>query len=174
MRFMISGVLIALLSPVPFARPYYMSKVELVKKAQVIAILRISHVEQVEVAGSDHVYSQSALATVERVIKGSISGSVTLYAQQTSEARVDFAPGRYLVFLSRDGDLLVGTNWHLSVRPINKENVEWYASNKGYALKTTQLSVVLKEIESIVRKSSGSQKPIVNLDNHLERWGRLK
>jgi hypothetical protein len=158
MRFVISGVLIALLSPVALSRPYYMSKAELIRKAQVIAILRISHVESVEVTGSEQVYRQSALATVERVIKGNVPGRVTLYGLQTLEARVEFALGTYLVFLSRDGDLLVGTNWHLSLRPINKGKVEWYASNEGYRLKTAQLSAVLKEIESILMRQQTSRR----------------
>lgn len=110
------------------ARPYYASKAEMIARSEVIAVVDVRRVGATTVRGRHSTYAQAADAVVEQTLKGELPPRVRLYAQEDFIcARVDFRPGRYVVFLTRDGELLAGSNWYLSARPIRYGRVEWYA-----------------------------------------------
>lgn len=149
----VACVLIVLLAhaPAAHAKAYFAPKKEMIARAQAIAVVTIDAVETVEVEGKHWTYLQRATARVEQLIKGTLPETVELHGEETFIcARCTFAPGRYLVFLDRDGNLWVGSNWHLSARPIAGENVEWYADDRGSATKAMPLASVLAEVRSLV------------------------
>jgi hypothetical protein len=65
-------------------------------------------------------------------------------------AQVHYVPGRFLVFLKRNENLLVGSNWHFSVRPIDGEDCEWFDRNTTLSLSKQPLPLVLKRIEQLM------------------------
>ena len=123
----------------------------MVKRAEVIAIVNVTQVEKVKMKGAHWTYSESAHATVEQTLKGTLPQNVDLYGGEDFIcAQVHFAVGRYIVFLRRDGELLVGCNWHLSARPIKDKQAEWYES--GVTLSWQPLDLVLTRIKNTVLK----------------------
>ena len=99
----------------------YAGKPEMVRDATAVAVVEVTRVDPVEVRGGHWTYRQRAAARVETVLRGDLpkGGAIDLHGHEDFIcARCEFAPGRYLVFLRRDGRLWVGSNWHLSVRPI--------------------------------------------------------
>jgi hypothetical protein len=126
-------VLIALLLGVALSgssapRTYYAGKAQMIERSEVIAVVDVRRVGATSVRGGRWTYAQAADASVERTLKGTLPGQVRIHAQEDFICdRVDFRPGRYLVFLKRDGRLLAGSNWYLSARPIRDGRVEWYA-----------------------------------------------
>jgi hypothetical protein len=139
------------------ARAAFKSKVQMIETAEVIAVVEITNSEKVSVKGAHWTYSQKATASVESVVKGSLPGNVFLYGDENFRcARCRFNKGRYLVFLHRDGELLTGNNWHLSVRKItgtSQQTVEWFDNENKDAL----LSDVLSEISAQVSTSESSK-----------------
>jgi len=88
------------------------------------------------------------------VLKGKLSGSVALYGDGDFIcARCHFQVGRYLVFLRRDGKLLTGSNWHLSIRKItggSEKKVEWFDDKQIFENQELLLSDVQNEIKAVL------------------------
>ena len=136
--------------PDAFAKAYYAPADEMIRRAEVIAIVDISHVEHAKTKAKRFDYSEIAHATVQQTLKGALPQKVKLYGGESFIcAQVHFARGRYLVFLGRAHDLLVGCNWHLSVRPIKDTQVEWYVFGKTHKLSWQRLLPVVKRIENL-------------------------
>lgn len=159
MRSILSCVLLAFLPLAAQGRPYYMSKTEMIEGADIIAVVEVSSVDPPELAvqegASQMIFKQAATATVEQTLKGTLPTAITFYSFLSGAPQTDFPSGRYLVFLNRDAESLLATNWHLAVRPINRGEVEWYANNKkpfDGGLKPAKLSAVLKEIRLILSR----------------------
>jgi len=112
-----------------WARPYYAPAGEMVRRSEFIAIVDVQRVRAVDARGGSWRYAQAADAVVLRTYKGRLPARIAIHAQEDFICtQVDFRPGRYLVFLRRDGELLAGSNWYLSARPIRDGAVEWYAN----------------------------------------------
>ncbi|MGI8965269.1 MAG: hypothetical protein ACR2H1_04175 [Limisphaerales bacterium] len=123
----------------------------MIKQAEIIAVVNISRVEPTKEKRSGWTYSEAALATVEQTVKGSLPKDVRLYGGEDFIcAQVHYQPGRCLVFLRRDKELLAGVNWHLGVRAIKEDKIEWFADDKKLELKEILLSEVLTEIKKLV------------------------
>ena len=136
-----------------FAKAYYAGEMEMIQGSEVITIVNVTQVEQTSTVGKVWSYRQRAHATVERMIKGELPSKITLHGEESFIcAQVRFKPGRHLVFLRRDGKLLVGSNWQFSVRPINETKVEWYVPGERLQLSWQPLAEVLERIASIVKK----------------------
>jgi hypothetical protein len=134
-----------------YAEAYYASSVEMIETASAIAIVQIAQVEAVEQAGERVKYGQKALASVEQVVKGELPDRIALYGDEDFIcAQVHLAPGKFLVFLRRDGDLWVGVNWELSVRPIRGDEVQWYGDR--LEMKWVRLASVLQEIRETLER----------------------
>src|SRR5687768_7031084 len=119
--------LLAFLPSVAQAKAYIATRGEMVERAAAIAIVEIKSTEDVEVKGGHWTYAERADARVDEVIAGDLpSRAIWLHGQESFIcARVDWRPGRFLVFLAQDGDLWVGSNWHLSALPIEDGIVQW-------------------------------------------------
>jgi hypothetical protein len=151
--------------PGALAKAYYAPADEMIRRAEVIAIVDISHVVHAKTKAKPFDYSEIAHATVQQTLKGALPQKVKLYGGESFIcAQVHFAPGRYLVFLGRAHDLLVGCNWHLSVRPIKGAEVEWYAPGETLKLSWQRLLPVLKRIENSSATPKGLGAPAEAVD----------
>jgi hypothetical protein len=113
-----------------WARVYYAPAGEMVRRSEFIAVVDVQRVRAVDERGRTWRYAQAADAVVLRTYKGRLPARIAIHAQEDFIcSRVEFRPGRYLVFLRREGELLAGSNWYLSARPIRDGAVEWYASS---------------------------------------------
>jgi hypothetical protein len=140
-------------APVAFAKAYFATEEEMIERAEVIAIVDISLVERAETNSQPFTYSEVAHATVHQTIKGTLPRTVDLYGGESFIcAQVHFAPGRYLVFLCHDHELLVGCNWYLSVRPIRDTQIEWYVPDELHKLSWQPLALVLQRIQNFPAK----------------------
>jgi hypothetical protein len=136
-----------------FGKAAYYGKAETIKQAEFIAIVDIATVEPAGVKGKVWTYGEIASAKVERVLKGELPKEVKLHGKEDFIcAQVRYKPGRQLVFLQRDGDLFVGWNWHLGVRPISGDKIEWFADDKNLTTTSQDLKAVLAEIEAMLKQ----------------------
>ena len=134
--------------PSALAKAAYAAEEQMIERAEVIAIVNVARVEKAETKGTHWTYSEIAHATVEQTLKGTLPQTVKLYGGEDFIcAQVHFAVGRYIVFLRRDGELLVGCNWHLSVRPIKDKQAEWYVAGEHMTLSWQPLDAVLERIK---------------------------
>ena len=146
---LLAATLLAGAVPSAFAKAYYAPEDEMISRAEVIAIVDISRVERAETKSESETYSEIAHASVHQTLKGTLPQTVKLYGGESFIcAQVHFAPGRYLIFLSHDRDLLVGCNWHLSVRPVKDTQVEWYVPGEHLKLSWQPLDTVLARIKN--------------------------
>ena len=135
-----------------YAKAKFAYKNEMIEKADVIAVVNITKIEPVQIKGKGWTYRQKATAKVEQSLKGKVPAEISLYGQEDFIcAQCNYESGKSLVFLKRDNDLLKGSNWQFSIRPIKDDKVEWYQSDKGLELKAFPLSEVLEEIKSKVK-----------------------
>jgi hypothetical protein len=66
--------------------------------------------------------------------------------------------GRFLAFLTKDGDLWVGANWQLSLRPIQNEQVEWYVTDEQrYPMRFQKFDDVVAEVLAAIQKQQSEQ-----------------
>jgi len=145
-------------APGLLARAYFAGAQEMVQGSVAIAILDISKVEEVEATGEHWTYRERAQATVDQTLKGSLPQQVQLFGNETFICeQVRFQPGRYLVFLRRDGEKLVGANWHLSIRPIKDGQVEWYSGKQRLDLSWQPLSAVVKQVSELIKQSAATR-----------------
>jgi hypothetical protein len=137
------------------AKAAYAGKAEMLKRAEAVAVVDVVIVEKAEVKGNHWTYRQRAVAKVRNTLKGELPGEKEeLFIHGDEDficAQCHFEPGRYLVFLTRDGGLWAGCNWHLSVRPVKtdaegREWVDWYADEKTIELKPRLLPDVVAEV----------------------------
>ncbi|MFN7140233.1 MAG: hypothetical protein ACK4UN_12935, partial [Limisphaerales bacterium] len=149
-----------------FGKAAYYGKHEAIRSAEIIAIVDVQQVAPTNVTGKGWTYSEVASGTVEQVIKGDLPTSVQLYGGENFIcAQVNYKPGRHLLFLRRDGDLLAGCNWHLGVLSIENDQVRWFADDKGISLGWAPLQTVLTEIKTTLE----NDRPVLV---HLERGSR--
>jgi len=147
------AILCAGTAPSALAKAAYADEEQMIERAEVIAIVNVTRVEKATTKGTHWTYSEIAHATVEQTLKGTPPQTVKLYGGEDFIcAQVHFPVGRYLVFLRRDGEVLVGCNWHLSVRPIKDKQAEWYVAGEHMALSWQPLDAVLARIKNSLAK----------------------
>jgi hypothetical protein len=144
---------------VAHAKAAFAGKTEMVRRSAAIAVVHITRVDPVQVKGQHWTYRQRATAKVETVLKANLRAGdpISLHGEEDFIcAQCRFAPGRYLVFLNQDSGLWIGSNWHLSVRPITtaptgEQSVEWYADEKlTLELKPQPLAEVLADVRKLL------------------------
>jgi hypothetical protein len=154
---MLMTFLVLLIPAVAMAKAYFAPWEEMVGRADHIAVMTIEAPQVVSVKGHHWTYSQKAPAVVERNIKGSLPRNVNLYGGEDFIcARVNYSPGRYLVFLRRDEDLLVGANWYLSLNPVEEGEVRWqhYHATSSPLRPFQPLEAAIREIQNYLAKTS--------------------
>ena len=125
----------------------------MITNAEVIAVVEITTVTTNSVKGKHWTYSETASAKVEKVLKGRLPSEVRLQGGEDFIcAQVKYQPGRRLVFLQRDGELLAGINWHLGNRAIINDKVEWFDDANLWKPVVLPLTTVLERIEAQLQK----------------------
>lgn len=135
---------------VALAKAAYAGKAQMIDCSDVIAVVDIKAVEAVQEAGqtSGWTYSQKATFVPVTVLKGVLPKDSTAYGGENFIcASCKFEPGKALVFLSHDGTHLVGSNWHLSIRPIKGDQLDWYDGENMSPLKPAKVSDVIVQIK---------------------------
>lgn len=156
-----------------FGKAYFFTRTELIQKAAAIAIVEIEEPEPAKPTGNDQqdpfagnsvtgkkwVYGQQAKVRVQKVLKGDLPKEFTLYGQESFIcAQCALTKGRFLAFLAKDGDLWVGANWQLSLRPIQNEQVEWYVTDEQrYPMKFQKFDDVVAEVLAAIHKQQSEQ-----------------
>jgi hypothetical protein len=158
-----------------FGKANFYSRTELIQKATAIAIVQIEKPEPAKPTGNNQqgdpfagelamgksgmVYRQQAKVRVQKVLKGDLPKEFTLYGQESFIcAGCVLTEGRFLAFLTKDGDLWVGANWHLSLRPIQNEQVEWYVTDEQrYPMKFQDFDDVVAEVLAAIQKHQSEQ-----------------
>lgn len=137
-----------------FGKAYYAGKKEMVLKAECIAVVNITKVEKTSRKGEPWTYSQKASGTVEQCLKGDIRGRIEIYGMESFIcAQCRYEPGRFLLFLRKDGSFWVGSNWHLGIRPIRDSRVEWFKDAASrFEMKEAPLAAVIAEIKAILEQ----------------------
>ena len=145
------------------AKAAYAGKAEMLKRAEAVAVVDVVTVEKAEVKGRHWTYRQRAVAKVRNTLKGDLPGEKEeLFIHGDEDficAQCHFEPGRYFVFLARDGGLWAGCNWHLSVRPVKtdaegREWVDWYENDRTIELKAKPLADVVAEVSKAVKEAA--------------------
>ena len=115
----------------------FFSPAELARKADAIALVDLDEPEAVAASdpsetpsSSAGYYRKKAQARVVERIRGDIPDRFLIYGDEAFIcAQCTLSKGRFLAFLTKKGDFWVGTNWHLSLRPIKGDQIEWIATD---------------------------------------------
>ncbi|MBS2010519.1 MAG: hypothetical protein JST01_25945 [Cyanobacteria bacterium SZAS TMP-1] len=146
------------------AKAAYSGKAEMIENSEIIALVDINKVEKVAQKGTNWTYSQKALAAVESALKGKPGKKIEIFGGEDFIcASCKFEPGRYLVFLNHNRDMLIGSNWHLSIRPIQNNSLEWYDGENMQPLKAQPLNTVLTQIKEQLPRPIKLEGPILKL-----------
>jgi hypothetical protein len=152
MRRLVTFAVVLGIAAACFGKAYYAGKVEMVRKAECIAVVNITKVEATSRKGQTWTYSQKASGTVEQCQKGNARGRIEIYGMEDFIcAQCRYETGRFILFLRRDGGLWVGSNWHLGIRPVRDGRVEWFKDDASrFEMKDVPLDAVLAEIKAIL------------------------
>ena len=146
--------------PRAHGKAYFAPQNEMIVKCDAIAVVRITEVKETEVKTPGFDYRETARAEVEDVLKGLLRKQIVLHGNESFIcAQVRFQPGKYLVFLRSQDGLLTGANWHLSVRPIRDDKVEWYTKPTELAVSWQPLGDVLKGIRETILQRAPAPVP---------------
>jgi hypothetical protein len=155
-------MLLAVASPC-FAKARYAQKKDMIKEAESIVVVNITKVEDTDQKGKTWTYRQKVSATVERCLKGDAGGDITIYGLEDFQcAQCQYEKGRFILFLRKDGSLLVGSNWDLGIRSVKADKVQWFKDDEArFEMKESPLDDVIKEINAVVeeQKKATPNKP---------------
>lgn len=156
-------VLLVPFSNAGLAKAYFASQSEMLKNSQIIAVV---DVKKVETSGLSRSYTQKATADVEQILKGSAGKQIMIYGGEDFKcAQCLLKPGKTLVFLNQDNNFLIGSNWQLSVKPIENGQLGWYAGEHYSPQKLTKLEDVLTSIKAKLPKPIKLSPPLAALIN---------
>lgn len=151
-------------------KAYFYSQDELIRKAEVIVIIDLGEpvIPKAEAVdpfmeaddgrrGKTWNYRQCAKAKVIEVIKGKIDGKFMMYGGETFIcAQCNLGKGRFLAFLTKDGKMWVGANWHLSLRPVTDGKIEWFPPNEQrYPMTMQAQDAVLGQVRRVLVEGGG-------------------
>ncbi len=137
-----------------FAEAYFAAKKEMVERAEAIAIIEILNTEKVEKKGQHWAYRQKVIGTVEKTLKGNIPADIIIYGMETFIcAQCRFEKGRFLLFLQRENDFWIGSNWHLGIRQINDGKTDWFMDDTSpFKMQQQPLKEVILDIQNTLKE----------------------
>jgi hypothetical protein len=151
------------------AKAYFHTRSELIRNAEVIAIVSIGEPEATKPKGrfdegpkgSHWTYGQQAKVHVERLLKGQIEDDFVMYGGESFIcASCVLTKGKFLAFLKKDGGLWAGANWQLSLRPVRDQQVEWYVSEEQrFPMEFQNLDEVVTSIQTAIKEEKDKQVP---------------
>lgn len=152
-KILLSLLLLSLLSFVAHAKAYFSPQKEMVQRAEAIAIVQIKQIKHVHKQGSFWSYGQQAIGTVETSIKGDLPTDIEIYGKERFIcAQSLFSKGRFLLFLRKDGELWIGSNWDRGIKAIKNEKVAWGKDSSYFPHEERPLSEVILEIQHILKE----------------------
>ena len=118
-------------APMAHAQISFASIEEMIKDADVIAVVEVLEARPARITEANLRHKDMvANMRIETVIKGEMPTGVTasmFLMDGFPYVTVDVRPGTYLVFLRLHEDVLLNSNWHVSLRPIREGSVEWFS-----------------------------------------------
>lgn len=146
------------LNPCPVsAKAYFATRSEMVEKAEVIALLNLGEVENCQERGQYFTYQEKCTAKVEKVYKGKLPRSITIFGAETFKCgQMRIIPGRAIVFLSKDTPLYHGCNWHLSLNHIDGNKINWMAKVDERRQQETTLFEAEKQLKEDLKSAESA------------------
>lgn len=136
-----------------FAKAAFCGFEEMVRRSDVIALVDVTEIKEKPVQGSTWTYGQTIIAKPVEVLKGRVQSPLSIYGMENFIcAQCRFAKGPQLVFLKKDGDLLAGSNWHLSVRPVENGQIAWFKNSTSLELVPAPASDVLSQVRAEIKR----------------------
>ncbi len=127
---------------------YFPSEEAMIDRSPIIAVVNVQRTENTLTKASPYNYTQISDARVEKTLKGDLPQTVKLYGGETLlNVAVQFPPGRYIVFLRKNGELVAGAQRSMSARPIRDSQVLWHVPGKPRTLSWQPLDAVLTRIQ---------------------------
>jgi hypothetical protein len=147
------GLLAALALPA-IASYRVLSEGEQIANAEVIAVVDVGPVKASERTLQDTTWHQQATATVEKLLKGEIPKTFTLYADTRKKCLPDsrLRPGKCLVSIKNRGQadaIWTTANAEMGIRPVVDGKIEWFAT--GERLQNIPLDEVVSKIVKKVK-----------------------
>lgn len=132
-----------------------LSEGEQITASEVIALVNVGPVRPAGKSLKDTTWHQQATATVEKILKGNIPKTFTLYADTRKKCLPDatLQEGKCLVSIENRGgaDAIWSTaNASMGIRPVVNGRVEWFST--GDKLQVLPLSEVLSRIEKLIKR----------------------
>jgi hypothetical protein len=134
----------------------YATRLQMVNRADSVAVVNIGPVTDCKITGRHWTYAQTAQANVEQTLKGSLPVTIRLVGQENFEcAQTKLKTGRCLVFLGRveaagsSGEpLYAGCNWQASLCPVlDNGKLHWLLEPSScFATDQVPLDTALKQI----------------------------
>jgi hypothetical protein len=133
---------------------------ELIRKADIIAVVGIDSVSRVEASATPGgaVYRQAARVRVVQVLKGQLPDGAVLHADMDYACDMAaFVPRLvYLAFLWRRGPLIVPVSFSESLSVVGVDGrINWFASADGYQRRYQPINDVVAVIRRQLIRSSG-------------------
>lgn len=130
-----------------YGKAYFAARKEMVDRADIIALVDLGAVEKCLEKGQYFEYQEKACAKVEKLYKGKLPNSITIYGAETFRcAQMRLVPGRAIVFLKKDTPQYHGSNWHLSLNHISGDKINWPAKDDERQQRETSFSEAEKQL----------------------------
>ncbi len=147
-------VLICSFPTILFAKAYFAGKNEMIERAECIAIVEISQTEKIDKMGNHWTYHQKAKGTVETLLKGNVSGDIEIYGMENFIcAQCKFTKGRFLLFMNKDNNFWIGSNWHVGICCIKDGNIDWFKDDTSpFETERQPLKEVILDIQNTLKE----------------------
>ena len=137
-----------------FSKAYFAPKKEMIQKTECIVLVEITKVEKATEKGKTWTYSQRASATVKQCFKGDVKGTIEIFGMENFAcAQCQYTQGTFILFLRKDEGFWSCSNWHLGIRPVKGEKVEWFKNDENpFEMKEATIADVIQEIAVVIRE----------------------
>ncbi|HEY9786306.1 MAG TPA: hypothetical protein V6D17_12945 [Candidatus Obscuribacterales bacterium] len=138
------------------AKAYFASRVEMVDRADLIALVHFDAVKKVEKKSPHWTYREEASGTIRKIYKASanhqdmkVNSQIAVYGGETFIcAQTKLSSGDCLVFLQHQDGFWQGANWHYSVLPVNGNQVKWLKSPHSREFAEATLAEAARDIKT--------------------------
>lgn len=136
------------------AKAYHPTMAENIQGAEYIAVVNLGAAQDKPTKGSHWTYAEESKAQLVQNIKGKLPKNFKVYGKENFVcAHCRFQAGQALVFLRKDGELLVGAGWDLAALAIKDGKVKWPSTQYSRIPDgQTELSAALQEIKQSLDK----------------------
>jgi hypothetical protein len=151
------------------AKAAFAGRTQMIDCSEVIAVVDVKQIDKISEKGFTWTYSQKATVVPIQVLKGKLSNPDTVYGGEDficASCRLE--TGKALLFLNHSGKMLIGSNWHLSVRPVKDGMLDWFDGDSWSPLKPAKLSTVIAQIQDEL----GKDKDLKHISGSLQELSK--